>query len=85
MEQVDRDASHEQRVLDERQHRIELGPCEIERLEVLQASRAKHTALQGLATRRELWKETLGVDARQRSERGLAWRGHATYYAMPSS
>jgi len=85
VEQIDRDAGLEQRVFHQRQHRIQLGPREIERLEVLEAPRAEHPALERLPTRRQLGKKTLRVDARQRSQRGLAWRGHVTYYAMPSS
>jgi hypothetical protein len=85
VQQVDRDARFQQRIFEEWQHRAELGPREIERLEVLEAPRAEHAALECLATRGQLWKKALSVDARQRSERGLAWRGHATYYAMPSS
>jgi len=72
MEQVHGDAGEEQWVLHERQHRIQLPPREVERLEVLEATRPKYAALQCLATRRELREEPLGVDAREWRERLLA-------------
>ena len=72
MKQIHGDACQQQGVLHQRQHRGQLGPREVERLEVLEASRPKHAALQRLATRRQLGKEALGVDARERRERLLA-------------
>jgi hypothetical protein len=72
VEQIDRDAREKQRILHERQHRVQLRPSQVERLEVLEAARAEHTALQRLTACRQLRKEALGVDARERRERLLA-------------
>ena len=85
MQQIDRDAGKKQRIFHQRQHRVQLRPREVERLEVLEASRAKDAALQRLATGRELGKEAFGVDARERRERLLPRGRHATYYATPRS
>ena len=77
MQQIHGDAGRQQVILHERQHRVQLGPREIERLEVLEAARSKHAALERLSTRRELREEPLGIDAGEGRERLLARSGHA--------
>ena len=68
MEQVHGDARLQPWVAKERKHLAQLGPGEVERLEVLETARAKHTALEALPSAGESGEKPLGVDARQRRE-----------------
>src|SRR5437868_11084863 len=77
MEQIDGDARLEQRIADVREDLVQLGPREIERLEVLEAPRAAHATLDALPATGEAREKPLGVGARERRERLLAERGHA--------
>src|SRR5206468_1012850 len=73
----DRDAGRQKWIFHQRKHRVQLGPREIERLEVFETARPQHAAFERLSPRRELWKEALGVDPGERRERLLARSGHA--------
>ncbi len=77
MQEIDGDARVQRGILHQRQDRVELGPREVERLEVLQTARAQHAALERLASAGELWKKSLGIGAREWRERLLAQGGHA--------
>ena len=77
VQQIDRDAGRQKWIFHQRKHRVQLGPREIERLEVFEAARPQHAAFERLSPRRELWKEALGVDPGERRERLLARSAHA--------
>jgi len=76
LEKIDRDPRLEQRLLDQGKDFIELGPREIERLEVLEASCAKDSPLERLTSARELRKETFGVGTRERRKRLVSQGRH---------
>ena len=76
LKQIDRDARLEQRILDLREDLVQLGPSEIERLEVLEAPRTQHAALERLTSARKQRKEPLGVGARERRKRLLSQGRH---------
>ena len=72
VEQVDRDARLHERVPDVRVHVRQLGPREIERLEVLEAARAQDAPLDALPAAREVGQQSLGVATGERGQSLLA-------------
>ena len=68
MHEVDSDARLHERVLHQRQDRGELGPRDVERLEVLETSRPQEATLERLSSSGQLRQEAFGVGARERRE-----------------
>src|SRR5205814_9821963 len=69
LEEIDRDARLEQRILYLRKDFVQLGPRQIEGLEVFETASAQDPPLERLTSARELRKEPFGVGTRERRER----------------
>ena len=76
VEEIDGDPRFEQRIADLRKDLVELGPGEVEGLEILQTAGAEHAALEALAAARKARKEALRVRARKRRQGLLPQRAH---------
>jgi hypothetical protein len=70
--EIDRDPRREQWILRLRVERRQLGPGDVERLDVREAARTEDPALEGLPSHRQRRQEALGLGARERRHGLLA-------------